>query len=86
MRSCKAFQVYFLIQEKSEPTVMAKPVGNRNCGCLLAFVVVGLWWLQFVSKVLFINEHFSIDFLFHRYFYQAQLKIEIDSLKHCKKK
>lgn len=60
MRSCKAFQVHFLLREKSELTVMAKPVGNRNCGLLV--VVVVLWLLQFVSKMLFLNLYFSVDF------------------------
>lgn len=73
MRSCKAFQVYFLLREKSELTVMAKPLGKRNCGGLLLFVVV-LWLLQFVSKILLLNLYFSME-LFHFYFfYQAQLK------------
>lgn len=66
MRSCKAFKVHFLLWEKSELTVMAKPVGNRNCGLLV--VVVVLWLLQFVSKMLFLNFYFSVDF-FHSFFF-----------------
>lgn len=69
MRSCKAFQVYFLLREKSELTVVAKPVGNRNCGGLLVFVVVVLWLLQFVSKMLFLNLYFSVDFFFIAFFF-----------------
>lgn len=68
MRSCKAFKVHFLLWEKSELTVVAKPVGNRNCGGLLVFVVVVLWLLQFVSKMLFLNLYFSVDF-FHSFFF-----------------
>jgi len=67
-----SFPSLFLLCKTSEPKVMAKSVGNANCGGLFGGVFFVLW-VAFFPKILFFNLYFPIGLLFLRHSYSRQL-------------